>query len=177
MSKLTQLFQKTFEKLKKIKHIEIYIAVIFAVLILIIYFSSTTTKKPEKTNPENPAEIIESFSSSAEYAEYLENKLVNVLASVKGAGNVNVIITLEGGFEYIYATEEETKISADGGQVILSKIILVDGKPVLEKEVYPIVKGVVVTASGADDVKVRMNILTALQSVIEAGNITILTGN
>ena len=90
-----------------------------------------------------------------------------------------VILTLEDGFEYIYAKEEEMKVSADGGKVTTSNIVLIDGKPVLEKEVYPQVKGVVVTASGADDVSVRLNLLSALQTVIEVAsqNITILTGN
>ena len=35
---------KWFEKLKNVKHIEIYVAVIFIVIILLIYFSSTKTK-------------------------------------------------------------------------------------------------------------------------------------
>ncbi len=111
--------------------------------------------------------------------EYLENKLINVLGSVKGAGQVNVVITLENGFEYVYATEEEVRKTADGSQIIIENVILVDGKPVLTKEVYPTIKGVVVTSSGADAVSVKMNLLLALQTVIEVDNssITILTGN
>ena len=38
------------EKLKNIKHIEIYVAVIFVVILLLIYLSSTGTK--EKKNEE-----------------------------------------------------------------------------------------------------------------------------
>lgn len=179
MNNLTEKFHTMFEKIKKIKHIEIYIAIAFAVIIIGIYLSTLISPAKNEDNSQNSTNQTETFSSSQEYTEYLENKLTNVLASVKGAGAVNVVVTLENGFEYIYATEDETKTSADGGQVTISKVILVDGKPVLEKEVYPQIKGVVVTASGADDISVKLNLLTALQTVVEVANqnITILTGN
>ncbi len=180
MDNIQEKLHSFWDRLKKIKHIEIYIAVIFAVIIIGIYLSTLGSPTKSDSGPgQNSTETSTTFSSSQEYAEYIENKLVNVLASVKGAGQVKVILTLEDGFEYIYAKEEETKVSADGGKVTTSNIVLIDGKPVLEKEVYPQVKGVVVTASGADDVSVRLNLLSALQTVIEVAsqNITILTGN
>lgn len=177
MNKLTDKLHAAFEKLKKIKHIEIYIAVIFAVIIIAIYLSSLGGK-PKETEGSDGTQN-ETFSSSQEYVDYLEHKLINVLTGVKGAGQVNVVITLENGFEYVYATEDETKTVAGGGTVTTSKIIMVDGKPVIEKEIYPTIKGVVIVATGANDITVKMNLLTAVQTVITVinNNITILAGN
>ena len=64
---------KLFQKLKSIKHIEIIIAVIFAVIILLIYMSSVDTK---------------SVSTSAN----LETRLENILSDIEGAGEVSVLI-------------------------------------------------------------------------------------
>ena len=128
--------------------------------------------KKIKHTPESSVEQ----SKTQEYVTNLENKLVNVLSKVKGAGDVNVVITLEKGFEYQYVTEEEIRTNADGSTVKTEKAVLVNGEPVLEREIYPVIRGIVITASGADNLTVKMNILSAIQTVIDVDNITILTG-
>ena len=158
------------EKVKKIKHIEIYLTIFIALIIAIIYFSlisSNNTKDNASTNDDN---ITQDFSTSMEYVNYLENKLENVLTKVKGAGNVEVAITLEKGFEYIYATEEETKTTSNGTSVTSESVVMVDGQPLLLEEIYPIVKGIVVISSGASDMSVKLNLLSVLQTVIEIEN-------
>ena len=89
-----------FSKLKKNKNFLVFIAVGLAVLIAIIYFSSLlgTNDKSSSTKEDN---IETNFSTSEEYVIYLENKLENVISQVKRAGNVDVIVTLEKGFEYV----------------------------------------------------------------------------
>ena len=174
MSNFTEKLSALWDRLKKIKHIEIYICVFVALMIIGIYFLSFG--KSDKTE-QISAESDTSFSSSEEYAEYLENKLELVLAKVKGAGNVSVAITLEQGFEYVYATEEETRTSG-GGQVTTRTPVMVDGKPVLEKKVYPKIKGVIVTSSGGGNITVKMNLLSALLTAVEVEgeNVIILEG-
>ncbi len=179
MNKLTSSLKSLWDRLKKIKHIEIYLTVIFALIIIAIYLSTLGIGGGKATSTDNNNEnSTNTFSSSAEYVNYLENKLDNVLSSVKGASNVKVIITLESGFEYQYATEEETKQTSTG-TITTTKLVLVDNQPVVVKEFYPTIKGIVVVAKGADDIKVKMDILNLLQTVLEVdnANITILAGN
>lgn len=180
MNKITNSLKSFWEKVKKIKHIEIYLTVIVALIIIAIYISSLGlgSNKQVSTNDKTNENSPTTFSTSAEYVDYLENKLDNVLASVKGASNVNVVITLESGFEYEYATEEETK-QTSSGSITTTNLVLVDGKPVVVKEYYPKIKGIVVVAKGTEDVKVKMDILTLIQTVVEVDNakITILAGN
>lgn len=177
MSNFSEKLRVLKDKLKSIKHIEIIVAVVFAIIVIAIYFGAI--RSPKKSVENSNQTQTEISTSSTDYAHYLETKLTNVLAKIKGAGEVNVIVTLESGFEYLYATEEETRVLADGSKVTTSTIVLVDGKPVLNKEVYPTIKGVVVTSSGADNITVKLNLMSALQTVVDVNteNITILTGN
>lgn len=178
MNSFTEKLRALWDKLKKIKHIEIYIAIIFAVIVIAIYFSSIRSPSKNSGSDTPPTQNEQTLSASQEYATYLENKLTAVLSKIKDAGEVNVIVTLENGFEYLYATEEETRVSADGSKVTTSTVIMVDGKPVLSKEVYPTIKGIVVTSTGADNIAVKLNLLNAVQTVVEVPNenLTILTG-
>lgn len=166
---MTDKFKALYQRIKKVKHIHVYIAVGLALIIAIIYFSSVFNKQKEASSTKDD-NINQEFSSSLEYVDYLENKLESVLTKVKNAGDVEVIITLEKGFEYVYVTEDETRTTSNGTTVTTSSVVLVDGQPVLEKEIYPIISGLVVVASGASDVSVKMNILSVIQTVIDVDN-------
>lgn len=75
------------EKLKNIKHIEIYVAVIFVVILLLIYLSSTKTNEKSNTTTTND-------SSVTAYIEKMEQNLEESLSNIAGVSNVNVMITL-----------------------------------------------------------------------------------
>ena len=78
---------KWLEKLKNVKHIEIYIAIIFIVVILLIYLSSTGAKKTSATNT-NDMSVIS-------YVENLERSLEDSLSNIAGVSDVKVMITLQ----------------------------------------------------------------------------------
>ena len=56
---------------------------------------------------------------------------------------------------------------------------MVNGQPIIKEEIYPVVNGIVVISSGANDVSVKMNILSIIQTVIDVDNskISIYAGN
>lgn len=179
MANLKDKLSSFWIKLKKIKHVEIYIAVGFAILFGLIYFAFLVPKNNSLKESQQFDNTTENISSSSEYTSYIENKLESVITSVKGVGNAKVVVTLEKGFEYVYVTEEETKTSSNGTVINTVSIVMVDGQPVIKEEVFPVVKGIVVVANGADDVGVRMNILSIIQTVIDVDNskINIIAGN
>lgn len=163
-------------RVKSIKHIHIYLAVLVGVIVCLIYFWGFAGKSSDKTEEIS----TETYSSTVEYTNYLENKLSNVLSKVSGAGQVDVIITLENGFSYEYATDTETKTVVSGGTettVTTETVILVSNEPVVVKEIYPSIKGVVVVADGANDVTVKLDIISAVETVLEVDRdkITILS--
>ena len=170
--------KEMFSKLKKIKHKEIWIAVIIGLFVCVGYFSffSSSSEKSDTTSESSTQEM----TSDMEYVKMLENKLCNVLSKISGVGDVNVIISLDSGFSYEYAKNTETKTTTSGGTqttITTETIIYVANEPVVENEIYPVVKGVVVVAEGAEKTKVKLDILSAVETVLEVdrNKITILS--
>lgn len=79
---------KWLDKLKNIKHIEIYAAVLFIVILLLIYLS-TTSKKSEHGSTTNSNEL-----TVIAYVENLEQNLEDILSNIGGVSAVKVMITL-----------------------------------------------------------------------------------
>lgn len=159
-----------WSKLKSIKHIEIYLALIVGLVVCVIYFSTFTNK-----NDTQEEVSTGNYTNGVEYVDYLENKLCNVLSNIEGVGNVSAIITIENDFSYEYAIDKETSQEGETS-VTTETTILVNGEPVIVNKIYPTIKGVVIVASGSEDFAVKMDILNAVQTLLEisAEDITIL---
>lgn len=80
---------KWLEKLKKVKHIEIYVAVIFVAILLLIYLGNFTPNSSNKKS-NSSAEL-----SVNQYVEDLETNLEEILSNIGGVSDVKVMITLE----------------------------------------------------------------------------------
>lgn len=172
---LTNLLDKLpfLKKLKNVKHIGIIICIIFISLLLLIYFSGTSSKKTDTSSTTTSTGEI-AYSSSLDYIKNTEERLEKVLGSLDGVKNINVMITLESGPEIIIATNtEEEKIFEDGKEknitVVKTPIIVTENgenKPIILMEILPKINGVIVVADGAEDVKTKLDILTAIQALI-----------
>lgn len=73
------------DKLKRIKHIEIYILILFVAIIGLIFFSS----KKQSSATTNDSNMVSG------YVINLENKLEKILSNIDGVSNVSVMITLD----------------------------------------------------------------------------------
>lgn len=78
-------FSGLWKRLKSIKHIEVIIAVLFALIVLLVYFSSTANPEPNKQN----------ISSNSTYTSQVEAKLENLLSKIDGAGKIDVMVMCE----------------------------------------------------------------------------------
>lgn len=170
------------QKIKNVKHIEIYLLCIFAIILIVIYSSTIKTKSTTETTNAD--------FTSQEYSLYLENKLADILSNITGVGTVKVMITLDGGMKYDYATESEeiTTSNEVGGNTTTKTtkneevvIVTINGKatPLIIKESYPDVCGVVVVASGASNAQVKLNIMKAVKTLLNVKDesVQILVGN
>ncbi len=99
------------------------------------------------------AVTVESKSfSSVEFCALLEDKTRKLICELEGVDDCNVVITLETGFRYIYATDQH--VGGDGDSKQTDKtIVLADGdsgeSPILIEETMPKVAGVAVVCRGA----------------------------
>lgn len=142
---------KWIEKLKNVKHIEIYITIIFAVILILIFFSSTG--KSSSSNYKKDVSVEQSNTING-YIDEMESKLENILSKIRGVGNVSVMMSLD-----------------------MSEAIIEDD--VIKTNIFPNIKGIVIVASGVESTQVKMNILQAVQAVVDisSGRIEILSSN
>ena len=177
-------FGKFFEKLKAIKHIEIIIAVIFVAIVLLIYLSSGSVGI---FGSQKKSEVVEEDTLTiTEYARDLEEKIVAVLSSIKGAGKVSVMLNFEHSSELkiAYTTETVTKKenAIETTTVTQSPVLVTNDNqtsPIVLQETIPKPKNIIVIASGANDVDVRLELTRAVESLLNlpSSAIQIFMGN
>lgn len=150
-------------KLKKIK--AEYLIIAFAIIAILIIFASGISETK-----------VETQDKIATYIESLENKLSRKLSQINGAGKVSVIISVKQGMITEIATEKKT-VTETGIIKIEEAPVLVSGKPIVLAEKYPDITGVVIIAKGANDLNVRVALVSATQTIlgITSDKIEILT--
>ena len=95
-----------------------------------------------------------------------EERLANILSQIDGAGEVSVMITYYSSSEKNIAYE--TKVSSrEKEESEDKKAVMTDGEPMVVKEVYPKVRGVIVTADGGGNSAVRSAISEAVTASLD----------
>ena len=169
-SKLGELL---FSPEKSELRLKLLIAVGFAAIAL-LFFSDYFGKDAKSAS-----------ADSADYEEYtanLEHRLTELITSVDGAGTTKVMITLECGTEYVYASRQKSssavsentnpdgRISRDEKRSGEESLVLIDAgrgeEPLVLKQITPTVAGVVVLCSGADDIRVRQQIINVVTTAL-----------
>lgn len=100
-----------------------------------------------------------------------ETRLAEILSDIDGAGRVSVMITYYSTAEKDIAYEtKKNSVGLDSRKEESEdkKAVMTGGEPMILKEVYPRVKGVIVTADGADSPAVRQAISEAVTAVTDA---------
>ena len=169
--------KKWWEKIKRIKHWEIYAAVIVVVIMLGIYLSSM--RGTDHAKQMDTAASVASGDNS--YASQLEAKLQNVLGCIAGAGHVAVMVMTdgEGTAELAYDIQEKTvtQTGANGQEVTTTTVdktvVTKNGSPMILWTNPPTILGIVVVATGASNPSVRLNLLHAVQTLIGDNNVPI----
>ncbi len=98
-----------------------------------------------------------------------EERLSAILEEIEGAGRVSVMITYYGSTRYDIAFEEKESSASSGDEISQShenSVITKNGEPLVRGEEYPEVRGALVTATGAGDVKVKKAITDAVSATL-----------
>lgn len=107
------------------------------------------------------------------FVEDTEKRLGAILSGIEGAGECRIMITLENGVEYVYATEQKSGsdrqedenkvVERDDSEQTVIVVETENGREgLLVTEIQPTVKGVVVVCEGGDDAAVRERIISAV---------------
>ena len=170
MEKLKQIFAK----IKSVKNIEIIIGLVIIAVMIIIYSNVSAAK--EKTEAASDGE--------ATLTENLETRLADILGEIEGAGEVKVMITYAGTGDKITAETTNTHTTTTNGSTSSTTTTTTTSSPILSgsdvvilQEKMPEIKGVIVVAEGAGDMKVKLKLMQATATVlgINANSIQIFT--
>ena len=140
---------KWLDKLKNIKHIEVYISILFIVILLLIFMPNLSSKKTNSSGTSTSNEL-----SVISYVDNLEKNLEEILTKIEGVTNVKVLITLN--MKQAEVEDSLIKLSS-----------------------FPEIKGVIITGNGLQNTAIKMKVLHAVEAVIEVTNenIEILSSN
>lgn len=147
-------------KVKKIKSEYIVISII-AVLVVYFLVGGVFKRKSESESVSTFVEITDADS----YCEYIETKLKKCLESIDGVGKVNVTVTVNGEIEKVYATEKTTTGGLQGEKTT-ENVVTVSGKPLLVKEIYPEIVGIVIVADGGNNSVIKAKIIEAVTTCL-----------
>ena len=175
------MFNGLFNKLKKIKHLDIILTVLFIAIILLIYFSSFNSNNKSSSDIKKSTEI--EFTPISEYQSSLERKIEETLSAIKNAGSVKAMVVFSEGIETVIAYSTEKKQNKDGTTTEINSPVLItnNGKtqPIILQENLPMPTSIIVVATGAKDTNVKLEILRVVQAMFElnSSNIEIFAGN
>lgn len=96
-----------------------------------------------------------------------EEKLGEILSEIDDAGKVSVMITYYGTSEKDIAYDVKTNSSNGTKTGEDKKAVMSGGEPMIVRETYPKVKGVIVTAQGAGSAAVRRRLTEAVTAALD----------
>ena len=167
---------KTFTD-KKLKKDQLLILLLVGILLLVIAIPA----QPEREEKEE--QQTDTAYSSGDYAGDMERRLENILSQIWGAGEVEVMITLESSAEKVVEKDRssqtdtvtesgstESTRTSKSSSTSESSVYGGSGnqeEPYVSKEISPKVRGVLVVASGGDKAVVKQNIMEAVQALFD----------
>ena len=167
-TKKNNYISNILDKIRSNKKVQYIIVAVFLCIILCIVLFGFKEKDTNTVQNDDPI---------SSYVNTLESKLSYVLSNVSGAGKVSVIISVESGMETVLAMQTITKENASGQIETQTSPIIINGKTVVIKQLYPKITGVLIVAEGANSISVMTKLQQATMSLldIEINQIEILT--
>lgn len=160
-------YKSIFKKLDKNKLNIIYI-------IFLIGLCLITIDIPKKETIKNDTNIQETAT------ENLEEKMEKIFTQIQGVGNVKVLINYKSTQEAVLAKDisysnnqgESNNSTATDERIVFSS----NSEPVVLKEKYPEIQGVLIVAQGGDNIEIKNQLIRSTQALlgIEVNKIEVL---
>ena len=159
--------ERCVKAMKKSGKLAIALVAIALGVILLLHGNRVGEKDDEAGSDALPGGTV--TRTTEEYRADLEARMESICAQVAGVGAVEVIVTLEGGFEYVYAYDVKSTV---GGE---STSYITIGSGDNESLVYiteraPAITGIGVVCSGGMDSAVRREVTSLLSAAFGVGS-------
>ncbi|WZL71446.1 stage III sporulation protein AG [Clostridiaceae bacterium 35-E11] len=156
--------------------------VIICTIALIAWDTFSPNQKKDIAETDLQRDVVsKNTNSKMEYIDSSEKQLKNILGQIKGVGEVEVMVTYETSTEIVPAsnltksnqlTQEQdaqggtrTTTQEDSSQNVV--MTTDNSQLVVIKEIKPQVRGVVVVAEGAGDIKVKKELIEAVRTIFQ----------
>ena len=149
-----KVIRKLYEKLRSVKNIELYAALVLSLVLIVVIFVGVKQKNPDEQT------VDES------YIGMMEHKICSVVEKIEGCGKASVAISYASDEEKVFAYETES--TSSGGVVKnSSSLVFSKGEPLVTTTLPPKIMGVVVVAEGANDPIVRYKIINVVVTLLD----------
>ena len=102
----------------------------------------------------------------AEYAASVETQVVEICSRVKGAGAVEAVVTLTGGYRAVYATDSQSSSSGYKSSTVLTGSGSEEAAILIGYE-NPEIAGIGIVCEGAESAAVRAQILSLVSAAFD----------
>ncbi len=170
---------KKISRLWREKKSRVILLIGFLGIALILASGFFTDNRSGKTEAETEAAVPD---AADEYRKKLEQELAAIISRIDGAGEVSILITMETTTEDVYVVEKKTEeknshSSSDDGETgdgeyrEENKYVTVKRKDgsedaVLQKQIMPKIRGVLVVCDGGGNSVVKEKITQAVSGVL-----------
>ena len=148
--------KEKFVLLRKLNKKQLLIVFILGIALLLI---------PSGFSEKQTEGVEEELLDYATYIERLEGNLEKTLGRMYGVSDVDVMITLKSGFEFVPAYEAEKNAGAEEQKFIVLKKKGGSEEAFVLKEQFPEIQGVLVIAKGVGNGETERNIIEAVKTV------------
>lgn len=145
--------------------------------ILLLIFGSRTDKTEEKEKDASALLVGAGELSAEAFADATEEKIVAICSGVSGVGEVRAVVTLEGGYRAVYASDVQGSDSSYRNETVLT------GSGSSEKAILvgydaPRIVGIGIVCTGGDDpaIKQRITLLVSAAFDVSANKIYVTGG-
>ena len=129
---------------------------------------------PKSSSKENKEQTEKAPAVSSDFAEKAEKRLEALLSEIKGVGKTELILSVEGSEEYVYAEETETaseQKDKESSEKFKNKLFVSEhsgSKEALVKRVInPRFNGALVICEGGGDVLVKERVIKAVSAALD----------
>lgn len=153
-------------------------------MVLIMVSSFFGGSKESRSSPASAAAAGAETKTAAVYAGEVEQKLLNLIGEIEGVGELRVLVTIENGYEKVYAQSgkssqnSESVYDAEGKPSRVQQnqneehaYVFVENsgskrEALLITQIEPKIKGVVVVCQGADNLVVQERVISAVTTAL-----------
>lgn len=169
------------ESKRKIENLCFFIGILIITLILMKSIWKGNTERSKLDEKENYTDEVLAIDNNNQKNNEIEDKLEDILSSIKNVGKVNVFINYSESTSCIPIYDESTTTStttegdSSGGtrntvETENQKEVVFTEKsgvkdPVIQKTLMPVIEGAIITAEGANNASVKTDIISAVQAV------------